>query len=193
MEQQKLKMKESKYYLSPWFVYFSLAFSMLSLTVTCYFLLQGSSKVGVVDVNTLIKNYQAVIDFKKEYELKSSQNKIRMDTLLNELGEMKRKVEGEKLSPSVLRKTMEMIELKNKQIIEYRDYIMENSRREDEKITKKVMSEIVKNVKKYGLQKKMDVIFLDSNNGVIGFSEEKFNITDAVIRSMNEEYRKIKK
>jgi len=170
---------------------------ILTLGFVIYFYSTVNQKplIGYVDATTLIKNYNAAIDFKKDYEQKSQLNKMRLDTLVQELKQSGGLLEKNKKywPQEKLKAEKKQIELKSEQISNYRDYLFESARKEDERVTNQIMKEISNCVKQYGAENKYTVILVNTGYGATGYASEGIDITKKIITVMNNNYQRSKK
>ena len=151
-------------------------------------------KVVYVDSLKLLTNYKGSKAAKEVYDKKVAQWKANIDTLTREFNTAVSKYEKEKNTFTAKEKklTEELLATKQQQLVSYQQATAENASKEDKEITAKVFAEVNDFLKKYGEENGYDYIMGATNAGNIVYARKVFDITDEVLKKLNEEYRPAK-
>ena len=163
-------------------------FLLITLIVTWFFI--GREKMVYVDSNRLINGFKGMQAAKKEYQKKASAWKANVDTLTSEL--QKSIMDYEKAVSKMTAKeksvTQELLRTKQKQLQDYQQAMNTKAQQEDGQMTGLVIAQINAYLKKYGEERGYKIIFAATDYGNIAYAEEDMDITDLVLKGLNEEY-----
>lgn len=170
----------------------SLSITALILAgLALYFSQSSRLKVGYVNSQYLIANYEGFKDATKVYQQKAGQWQANIDTLGKELDARIKQYEGEKARLSVSEKKLseELIEEKRKQLAQYQQGIRQKAQQEDQQMTSEVVQEINAFLKDYGKKKNFTIIFGATDMGNIVHASEALDLTEEVLEALNGRYR----
>jgi outer membrane protein len=133
-----------------------------------------------------------MIEAKKNFDLKTSVWKTNLDSLRTETAQ---KIEEyEKQAPKLSTKERllfeQLIQSKQEQLMNYQKVVEENIAREDQQFSEGVMNRINSYIKNFGDKRKYKVILGTSEYGNILYGKEDENITEEILKGLNEEFDK---
>jgi outer membrane protein len=165
-----------------------LSLAAIAFAAIVYF---NKKEIVYVDSMKLITNYKGAKVAKEAYEKKIVVWKANIDTLTMETNREIAKYEKEKSGMTAREKKLseELIGTKQGQLESYRQATADNAAKEDKEITGKVFSEINDFLKQYGEKKGYEFIMAATNVGNIVFAKKGNDITDEVLKKMNDEYQ----
>jgi outer membrane protein len=177
-------------FLSKPIIYVTFLFAIGAVVMSIFSLMQNN-EIVYVDSIRLFANYKGSLKAKTAYEQKMAQWKANVDTLTNELNGSFAKYEKEKARMSAKEKkvTEELLMTKRQQLENYRAAVSENASKEDQTITGQVTIEINDFLHQYGEAHGYDFILGATNAGNVVFAKKGKNITDEVLKQLNNEYR----
>lgn len=169
-------------------ILFSLLFVSNAFLIYQHF--TTSQKVVYVDSSKLLNGYQGMTDARKSYQLKVSVWKANIDTLVQEIQEDLKRYEKENSKMSLKERdlTQQLIQNKQKQLLDYQKATNEKAALEDDQMTKQVLDEINRFIKDYG-QKDKRLIILATAGGNIAYANEGIDITDEILEGLNKKYQ----
>lgn len=152
----------------------------------------SSSELVYVDVNKLIEGYARTKTAKAEFDKKTGIMKANVDSLLGDWQQELKNYEKERssLSAKELQLKQELLSHKQQQINGYQEAIQKQIQEEDKKITQTVINEINDYVKEYGESHGYKIIFGASGGGNIMYAAEGTDLTEDVLKGLNESYAK---
>lgn len=168
----------------------SLALSSLALILSLIVFFR-ENKIVYVDSLKLITNYKGSKAAREAYEKKAAVWKANMDTLTMEFNRQAARFEKEKTTLTVKEKKLseELLLNKKQQLDNYRQATAENASREDKEMTTRIFSEINDFLRQYGEKHGYEFIMAATNVGNIVFSKKENDVTEDVLKQLNEEYQ----
>ncbi|HMJ67784.1 MAG TPA: OmpH family outer membrane protein [Cyclobacteriaceae bacterium] len=166
--------------------------AMFAVAIVALFILHYDSNDAVVYVDSqrLVAGYEGMKVARREFEGKASVWKSRLDTLNVELQNKINDYEKKKatLTANERKLTEDVIRSAEEQFRSYQQMVQENVRREDEELSRKVMDRVNEYLKKYGKQKGYKIIFAATAYGNIVYAESGVDVTDEVMKGLNNEF-----
>ncbi|GAA0189798.1 hypothetical protein GCM10009122_50570 [Fulvivirga kasyanovii] len=155
-----------------------------------YYLHFSSQRVVYVDSTKLVNNYQGMIEARKVFQQKSATWKANIDTLMSEVQNSIKDYEKESGSMTEKEKELsrELIRTKQKQLAEYQKAMNDKAGQEDAQMTSQVLEQVNSYIKKYGEKHDYKIILAATQYGNIAYAAEGLDITDDVLKGLNEEY-----
>lgn len=165
--------------------------AVLLSAVAVYFAKSGSDLV-YVDVNKLIEGYKRTKDAKVEFEKKTKDMKVNLDSMMSNWQKELKNYEKERaaLSPKELQLKQELLGTKQQQINAYQENLQKQAMDEDKKMTQTVVNDINDYIKEYGKVHGYKMIFGASGTGNIMYASEGTDLTNDVLIGLNKEYEK---
>jgi outer membrane protein len=172
----------------------ALVFSIVALTVGLLAYLR-EDKIVYVDSLKLLTNYNGSKVAKEAYEKKVAVWKANIDTLTKEFNMSAQKYEREKAGMNAREKklTEELLATKQQQLANYQQATAENASKEDKEVTGQVFNEVNDFLKKYGEDHGYEYIMGATTMGNIVYAKKVHDITDEVLKKLNQEYRPTRK
>lgn len=165
--------------------------AMLIALIAIYYS-KTSSELVYVDVNKLMEGYERTKGAKVEFDKKANAMKANIDSLLsgwqNELKNYEK--ERASLTTKELKLKQELLANKQQQINSYQEAIQKQMQEEDKKVTQTVINDINDYVKEYGKQNGYKIIFGASGSGNIMYADESTDLTDEILKGLNDDYKK---
>jgi outer membrane protein len=151
---------------------------------------QSEQSMVYVDAQKLVVGYKGMQAARKEFEAKAAVWKANLDTLRGEVETRIKEYEAKKarLSLSEQQLTEELIQSKQDQYLNYQQAIQEKVQKEDQELTKKVLDKVNEYIKRYGKEKGYKIILAATQYGNIVYAHEGIDITDEVMKGLNNEY-----
>jgi outer membrane protein len=166
---------------------------LLATGIIVLFALRSDSKSELVYVDSkkLLLGYKGMEKAKAAFELKATRYRTNLDSLGGELKQMISVYETQKKSlPAAERKKNEdLIAAKQQQYMGYEQNVNEILKKEDDALTAEVMGRINEYLRKYGREKGHRIILAATLYGNIAYADENTDITDDVLKGLNESYR----
>lgn len=159
---------------------------LVAAVVTLFFLYTGKeASYAYVDSQKIIASYKGMEEAVKEYQAKVKAWTANVDTLRSELEKLRQSVRDAKGGGRVL--VENTIRDRQFQLENYEVAIRNKIYEEDKALTNVVMDKVNDYLKRYGEKMNYSII-LGSQNGNIVYGKEGLDITDEVIKGLNEEY-----
>ena len=165
---------------------------VLAVLILAYFQFFRSDKIVYVDTNVLMGKYQGMIDARAEFEKKAATWQANVDTLIKGFQNELKDYEKERSHMTAKEKELkeELLGNKQAQINQYREGMGKKYRDEEQKMTQSVLNMVNDYVKEFGKHKGYKYILGANGSGSLVYSQEKYNITDELLKGLNEEYKK---
>jgi outer membrane protein len=160
--------------------------------IVLYFLhFEHEQAIVYVDSQKLVAGYKGMQAARKEFEAKASVWKANMDTLQVDLENKMKEYELKQATLSKREKelTEELIQSKQEQYLNYQTAIQEKIQQEDQALSKAVLEKVNDYLKRYGKYKGYKIILAATQYGNIAYAHEGKDVTEEVIKGLNEEYR----
>lgn len=153
---------------------------------------KSSSELVYVDVNKLIMGYEKTKSAKAEFDKKANLMKANVDSLVSNWQKELKAYEKERttLTPKELKLKQELLGNKQQQINGYQEAIQKKIQEEDKKVTQTVINDINDYIKEYGKNHGYKIIFGASGGGNIMYADESTDLTEEILKGLNEEYAK---
>lgn len=162
----------------------------LLLAVTSFYFSKSSSQLVYVDVNKLIEGYKRTKVEKTVFDKKATVMKGNIDSLMAGWQKELKNYEKERVSltPKELKLKQELLQNKQQQINGYQEAIQKKIQEEDKKVTQTVINDINDYVKEYGKTHGYKIIFGASGGGNIMYAEDSADLTQDVLKGLNDEF-----
>lgn len=169
---------------------FDISIVLLLIVIIGMLFFTRREKIAYVESARLLNNYKAMIDTRKEFEVKTKQWQANIDTLTQDVQRTMRQFEKEATAGSEKEKRMarELIGGKQKQLQEYQQAIQQNAQQEESRLTSQVISEINIFLTEYGKDHGYKMILV-ANNGNLAYADKGLDITDEIVNHLNKNYK----
>lgn len=162
------------------------------LSAVAVYVAKSGSDLVYVDVNKLIEGYKRTKDAKTEFEKKTKDMKVNLDSMMSNWQKELKNYEKERaaLSPKELQLKQELLGTKQQQINAYQESLQKQAMEEEKKMTQTVVNDINDYIKEYGKAHGYKMIFGASGTGNIMYAGEGTDLTSDVLIGLNKEYEK---
>ena len=131
-----------------------------------------------------------MVDARAEYQKKANTWKANVDTLSLGLQNAIKQHEKEMAGMTAKERQLseELLRTKQKQLMDYQQAIQNQAQQEDYAMTQKVVERMNAYLKKYGENHHYKIIFAANESGNIVYAQDGLDITETIIKGLNEEY-----
>ncbi|HWZ22307.1 MAG TPA: OmpH family outer membrane protein [Cytophagaceae bacterium] len=145
-----------------------------------------SEKNAYIDTSKLMEGSKEIQALKKQSQQEAEILKANADTLMGEFQEELKKYEKglSKMSNKEKQLSMQLLETKRNQIIQYQQATQQKSQQEEQQKTQAIIANINKYIAEYGKEKGYKIIFA-TTNGNIAYAEKGMDITEEIIKGIN--------
>jgi outer membrane protein len=158
---------------------------------------QPSGRIVYVNTDTLLNNYEYYKDVVKEFENKSFalENELqrKAQSFQNEVQLFQRRVQAGGLSEQQALTQQSALQKKEQDIMMYRENAAGNLQQDQAKKTDELLNNINEYLGKYNKSDKYDMVIGYSKGGGVLYAKEDLDITQEVLKGLNEEYKSMKK
>ena len=159
---------------------------------------QPAGRIVYVNTDTLLNNYEYYKDVVKEFENKSFalENELqrKAQSFQNEVALFQRRVQAGGLSEQHALTQQAALQKKEQDIMLYRENAAGNLQQEQAKKTDELLNNIHEYLKNYNKSDRYDMVIGYSKGGGVLYAKEDLDITQEVLKGLNEEYKsKVKK
>jgi outer membrane protein len=158
---------------------------------------QPAGRIVYVNTDTLLNNYDYYKDVVKEFQNKQFQleNELQRkgQSFQNEVALFQRRVQAGGMSQEQAQTTQQQLAQKEQNLMMYRDNAANNLAVEQGQKTDELLTKIQEYLAKYNSGDKYDMVIGYSKGGGVLYAKEDLDITQDVLKGLNEEYAKAKK
>lgn len=158
---------------------------------------QPAGRIVYVNTDTLLNNYDYYKDVVKEFQNKQFQleNELQRkgQSFQNEVALFQRRVQAGGMSQEQAQTTQQQLAQKEQNLMMYRDNAANNLAIEQGQKTDELLTKIQDYLAKYNAGDKYDMVIGYSKGGGVLYAKEDLDITQDVLKGLNEEYAKTKK
>jgi outer membrane protein len=169
--------------------FISIVALFVALFVLLYFLVFPTNKVAYVDSGKLLNGYKGMIEARKEYDKKRNVWQANIDTLTHEVEDAIKKYSRDNAlgTPKEKQLAKDLIQSKQKQLIDYQSAIKQNAAQEEERLNQGVFTTVNTFLLRYGKKHSYKMVLVAAN-GNIAYADPSMEITDQVVEELNKEY-----
>ncbi len=158
---------------------------------------QPSGRIVYVNTDTLLNNYEYYKDVVKEFENKSFalENELqrKAQSFQNEVALFQRRAQAGGLSEQQGQTQQAALQKKEQDIMMYRENAAGNLQQEQAKKTDELLTKIQDYLGKYNSSDKYDMVIGYSKGGGVLYAKEDLDITQEVLKGLNDEYKNTQK
>ncbi len=153
---------------------------------------QPSGRIVYVNTDTLLNNYEYYKDVVKEFENKSfaldNELQKKAQSFQNEVALFQRRVQAGGLSEQQALTQQAALQKKEQDIMLYRENAAGNLQQDQAKKTDELLNKIHEYLKNYNASDRYDMVIGYSKGGGVLYAKEDLDITQDVLKGLNEEY-----
>ena len=167
--------------------------SALLIVAIVFILLQAfvfrHNDIVYVDSGKLLNGYKGMIEARKEFDKKRSTWQANIDTLTRDVQDAIKKYSKDLALGTDKEKALskELIQSKQKELIDYQNAIKQNAAQEEERLNQEVFSTVNAYLMRYGKKNGYKMILIAAN-GNIAYADPTMEITDKIVEDLNKEY-----
>ncbi len=164
-----------------------LALLVIAIGHLYYLSFDRDSVLAYVETNRLMEGANEMTDLQKEFQAEREQAMARVDTLTLEFQQELMRHERQVSSMTEKEKELSkgLLQSKRQQILQYQEAVMEKLSQREQELTSKFLQRTNKLIAEYGEDNGYQVI-LGTVNGNILYGDKAMDVTDEVIRKINE-------
>lgn len=153
-----------------------------------------SDEIVYVDALKLMSKYKGMETAQKDLAQKSQVWKANIDTLKQEMDEAIKAYEISKKNGSsqAQQAAQELAKSKQQRYYEYEQTIKDQYQKEDKERSAKILSTVNDYMKRYGESHHYKIILTATHYGNIAYAQDALDITEEILKGINEEYNKVK-
>lgn len=158
---------------------------------------QPSGRIVYVNTDTLLNNYEYYKDVVKEFENKSfaldNELQRKAQSFQNEVALFQRRVQAGGLSEQQALTQQAALQKKEQDIMMYRENAAGNLQQDQAKKTDELLNKIHEYLKNYNASDRYDMVIGYSKGGGVLYAKEDLDITQEVLKGLNDEYASTQK
>lgn len=149
-------------------------------------------KIAYVDSVKLLNGYQAMLDARKAYGSKAKLWQANVDTLTVSVQHAIQAYERgvARMTPKERSLATGLLRAKQKELANYQRTIQSTAQQEDTKDTQRVVAQVNAFLERYGKSHDYDLILVATPAGSIAYAQNGLDLSDEVIKGLNQEYSK---
>jgi len=153
------------------------------------FTLSRNNGIVYVDSGKLLTGYKSMVEARKEFEKKRSVWQANVDTLSKGVQDAIKKYSKDLSvgSDKEKRLSKELIQTKQKELMDYQNAIKQDASKEEERLNQSVFSTVNNYLQRFGKKNGYKLILIAAN-GNIAYADPSMDITDKVVEELNREY-----
>lgn len=163
---------------------------LILLAGVCLYVYLSNSKIGYLNFDRLLEKYEGIQPAGQELEARTKIYRDNADTLAAELNRAVKNFETNKKKMAAAERNVRIQELEKQRndVLRYREAMEGKIREEQEKTIDRFAKEIHEYLNEYSKKNNYSVIFYQQGQ-FIAYAEEGTDITDQVLKGLNERYR----
>ncbi|RSK40959.1 OmpH family outer membrane protein [Hymenobacter perfusus] len=154
-----------------------------------------TDKVAYVESGKMLDGYQGMKDARKAFEGKARRWEAQNQTLVRgfqtAVQQYQQKAEG--MTQEQRATTEQQLQQRQAQVAQEQEKLQRQAQEEEAKMTQQVLERINKQIEKYGKSNGYRLILIAAPSGTIAYGRKDLDITNAVLKHLNDEYRGAKK
>lgn len=165
---------------------------LLSLATGYLFWQNKQRKIAYVDSAKLLDGYQAMIDARKGYTVKSQKWQANIDTLSTDIQRAIREHERKAATMTAKERELstQLLHRKQQELVSYQRAIQQSAQQEDSKSTQQVLTQVNTFLTRYGQTHQYELILIAAPSGTIAYAKPSLDLTAEIVQALNQEYHK---
>ncbi|MBB6499352.1 Skp family chaperone for outer membrane proteins [Pedobacter cryoconitis] len=98
------------------------------------------------------------------------------------------KIEKFRSNKAIAQQYVDSVKYHKKQLSDYQQSMNASLKTEEGKLTQSAIEKLNQFLKQYGKEKNYDIIFIANNTGTIAYANDKYDITDEILKEINRQY-----
>ena len=164
---------------------------LVAIVSAAFYKFPSNENLAFVNTGELLEGFEGMTEAKAEYKKKADIWQANIDTLESELMSELKKYEKERAGMTAKEKELseQLLNNKQQQFLQYQQAIKKKAKEEDQKTMAVVINQVNSFIKEYGTQHNYNIIFGTTQGGNIVYAVDALNITDDVLKSLNEKHK----
>jgi Skp family chaperone for outer membrane proteins len=171
--------------INKWLLILLVAFGLIFLGITPFSYAASDYKFAYVDLSKVFDQYERTKESDKMLEKKASERQAQRDKSVEEIKKLKD--EAELLSAKAKEEKQKLIDEKIQKLQDLDREVSTSLKKEKDEMLRDILKDIDKVITDYGKSEKYTIIFDDR---FLLYKDTQLNITDQVIKILNERYKK---
>ena len=146
------------------------------------------SKTAYIDSNKIYQNYKGILIAKSAFQKRVDLYKERVDTLSGRVKLDMMKIEKFRSNKAISQQYVDSVKYHKKQLFDYQQSMNASLKADEGKLAQAAIEKLNQFLKRYGKEKNYDIIFIANNTGTIAYANEKYDITDEILKEINQQY-----
>lgn len=161
------------------------------VTLATYVYQHRSPSIVYIRSQDLIEKYRGTIEARAEFEKRKTQMLANVDSLRQDYQRAGTQYMGQAAGMSAAGRAEREQQLgqQQQQLMQYENAIGEKINEEDQKMTQQVLNQINSFVEMYALREGHDYVMGTTLSGNLLFGNKALDVTDAVLKELNEQYK----
>lgn len=162
---------------------------LILISMSCFFYFKKPNVV-FIDASRVLQEYKGSKTARAKFEEKAHTWQSNIDTLQHEFDLAYKKFESEYdgLSEGGRAQRKEALNKQRGQLEQYKSAMGSNASQEDQKNSQEIILEINRFLEEYGKAEGYDLILIANQVGTIAYGKKELDLTDDVIKALNESY-----
>ena len=160
-------------------------------------LIDRDYEIAYVDIDTLVANYDLFIDKREELEQKKNESEaelqVKSKSFEREVLDFQNKVSKGLITRTKAQMLQQELAQKEQELYATRDNLAMQLSEEEQVMYRQVLNEVMDYLKEYNAEYNYKYIFSNSFGGVLLYTDNTLNITQDVLKGLNESYAESKK
>ncbi|RSK48538.1 OmpH family outer membrane protein [Hymenobacter rigui] len=154
-----------------------------------------TEKVAYVESGKLLDGYQGMKDARKNFEAKARRWEAQNQTLVRgfQTAVQQYQQKAESMTQEQRAATEQQLQQRQMQVAQEQEKLQRQAQEEEGKMTQQVLERINKQIEKYGKSNGYRLILIAAPSGTIAYGRKDLDITNTVLKHLNDEYRGVKK
>ena len=154
-----------------------------------------TNKVAYVESGKLLDGYQGMKDARKSFEAKARRWEAQNQTLVRgfQTAVQQYQQKAESMTQEQRAATEQQLQQRQMQVGQEQEKLQRQAQEEEAKMTQQVLERINKQIEKYGKSNGYRLILIAAPSGTIAYGRKDLDITNTVLKHLNDEYRGVKK
>ncbi|MCS7018845.1 MAG: OmpH family outer membrane protein [Cytophagales bacterium] len=154
----------------------------------------GEGKIAYINTDSLLSNYKFFEDMQNELAEKKSKAErqliARGQSLQQEASSVEKRIQAGLMSNNQIKEAQQSLSQKEQELMAYRETIMAGLLEEEKVINNRLYDSLMAFLKEYNRDKKYQYIFGYTKGGGILLANDQLDITDEIVKGLNERYKK---
>ncbi|WP_448520351.1 OmpH family outer membrane protein [Rhodoflexus sp.] len=154
---------------------------------------QGGAQIAHINTDSLLSNYQFFEDMQNELAEKKNRAERQLisrgQALQQEVGSVEKRIQAGLMSNNQIKEAQQLLGQKEQELIAYRETVMAGLIEEEKLMNNRLYDSLISYLREFNKDKKYQYIFGYTKGGGILLANDQTDITDQIIKGLNEKYK----